>query len=138
MTAPNIFLEFHYPEIKDLTVTFLTLTSSIFTFSVVFAEKLVPIKKVKQSGYLSLYVSWAFFIFALIFGGLSLLRLFVAADLAHGGDLIKGDIYFGGAGNFEDYVAGIYSQLFGSGVCFVIGLVLLAVSAFYKLFIDSK
>lgn len=40
MITPEIFLKLHYPEIKELTVTFLTLTSSIFTFSVVFAEKL--------------------------------------------------------------------------------------------------
>ena len=69
MTTPELFLSLHYPEIKELTVTFLTLTSSIFTFSVVFAEKLVPSQPVKHRGYMALYTSWAFFIIALIIGG---------------------------------------------------------------------
>jgi len=137
MTTPELFIELHYPEIKELAVTFLTLTSSIFTFSVVFAEKLVPPKAVKQRGYIALYTSWAFFIITLILGGHGLLRLLIAADLAKGGDLIHGDLFFSGANNFGSYVLSVYSQLFISGVCFVVGLILLAVSAFYKLFKQS-
>lgn len=71
---------------------------------------------------------------ALILGGYGLLRLLIAADFAHGGDLINGDLFFGGNTNFSSYVFGVYSQLFIAGVCFVGGLVLLAVSPFYKLF----
>ena len=134
MTTPELFLSFHYPEIKELTVTFLTLCSSIFTFSVVFAEKLVPSQPIKQRGYLALYASWTFFIIALIFGGHGLLRLLIAADSARGGDLISGDLFFGGNTNFSSYLIGVYSQLFIAGVCFVGGLTFLAVSAFYKLF----
>ena len=134
MTTPDIYLSLHYPEIKGLTVTFLTLTSSIFTFSVVFAEKLVPPQPVKQRGYLALYASWTFFIMTLILGGYGLLRLFIAADLAKGGDLIYGDLFFGSDTNFNSYVLSVYSQLFTAGLCFVGGLIFLAVSAFYKLF----
>ena len=134
MTTPELFLELHYPEIKELTVTFLTLSSSIFTFSVIFSEKLVPPQPVKQSGYIALYASWAFFIITLILGGHGLMRLFVAADLAKGGDLIHGDLFFSGAGNLGTYVVSVYSELFISGLLFVGGLMLLAVSAFYKLF----
>ena len=137
MITPELFLSLHYPEIKELTVIFLTLCSSIFTFSVVFAEKLVPPQPVKQRGYLALYTSWAFFIITLILGGYGLLRLLIAADLAKGGDLINGDLFFGGNTNFSSYVIGVYSQLFIAGVCFVGGLILLAVSAFYKLFKQS-
>lgn len=134
MVTPELFIELHYPEIKELTVTFLTLTSSIFTFSVVFAEKLVPSQSVKQHGYLALYISWAFFIITLILGGHGLLRLFVAADFAKGGILNLGDLFYSGVGDFGSYVFNVYSQMFISGVCFVGGLILLAVSAFYKLF----
>lgn len=133
MTTPDIFLSLHYPEIKDLTVTFLTLTSSIFTFSVVFAEKLVPSQPKKHRGYLALYASWAFFIITLILVGYGLLRLFIAADLAKGGDLINGDLFFVSNTIFSSYVLSVYSQLFTAGVCFVGGLISLAVSAFYKL-----
>jgi hypothetical protein len=130
----ELFLSFHYPEIKELTVTFLTLCSSIFTFSVVFAEKLVPPKSVKQRGYIALYTSWAFFIITLILGGHGLLRLLIAADLAKGGELIIGDLFFGDVENLNSYVFSVYGQLFISACFFVGGLTLLAVSAFYKLF----
>ena len=134
MTTPELFISLHYPEIKELTVTFLTLCSSIFTFSVVFAEKLVPQQPIKQSGYIALYTSWAFFIITLILGGHGLLRLLIAADLANGGQLILGDLFFGDVRDFGSYVLSVYSQLFLSGIFFVGGLILLAVSAFYKLF----
>ena len=134
MTTPELFISLHYPEIKELTVTFLTLCSSIFTFSVVFAEKLVPKQPIKQSGYIALYTSWAFFIITIILGGHGLLRLLIAADLANGGQLILGDLFFGGVRDFSSYVFSVYSQLFLSGIFFVGGLILLAVSAFYKLF----
>ena len=65
------------------------------------------------------------------------MRLLVAADLAKGGDLILGDFFFSGTKSFGSYVLRVYSQLFISGLCFVGGLILLAVSAFYKLFKNS-
>jgi hypothetical protein len=133
--SPELFLKFHYPELKQLTVTFLTLTSSIFTFSVVFAEKLVSAKPGKRHGQLSLYASWLLFILALIFGGFGLLRLVVAADMAQGGTMVFGDLLYGGkAKDLSDYVLSVYEQLTRAGFSFVGGLILLAVSAFYRIF----
>jgi hypothetical protein len=137
MVTAELFLKFHYPELKELTLTFLTLNSSIFTFSVIFAEKLVHLDKRKSKGNISLYASWALFLIALILGGIGLMRLLVAADFAQGGDLILGDFFYGSKpDDFFDYIYTVYVQLFIAGVSFVGALILLAVSAFYKIILS--
>ena len=135
MDIKELFIQFHYPELKNLLLNILTLSYSIFTFSVVFAEKFIEKENKKNRGRISLFSAWIFFICSLIIGGIALVRLVIAGDFAHGGQIIsRGNFYWGHINSIEQHLIDVYSFSFVAGVCFVTALSLLAVSAFYKLF----
>lgn len=72
------FLEFDYPETKDLAKQFLTLVSAALVFSVTFAEKVVGLNQPRGL----LLGAWAGFLAAIALAGGSLLLIFVAGAYA--------------------------------------------------------
>ncbi len=135
MDVNKIFMEFHYPELREIIFHFLTLTAGILTFSVVFSEKLAERGNKKNQGRISLFSAWLFFIASLILAGIGLIRLVVAGEFARGGDIIStASFYFGGVNSMEQHVLGVYILMFLAGICFITGLALLSVTAFINIF----
>ncbi len=122
----SLFMKFYYPEIKDLTLKFLTLDSSIFTFSVVFAEKVVDLSSPFSKRHLTIILSWILFLLSIIFGGIGLWRLFAAAEIANGSLVVQYNI------EFLPLLRSIYNVLDVAGFLFVGALIMLAVSAITK------
>ena len=124
----DVYLTFYYPELKQLVSTFLTLVSSIFTFSVIFAEKLSARRDHGTKGILLLGSAWVLFIIALILGGLGLLLIFNIADIIYGYQ-ISSILNKDADGTFVTAL----TVLDIAGFCFVGGLIMLGVSALFKL-----
>jgi hypothetical protein len=130
MTTPEqieLFNQFYYPEIKDLTVKFLTLVVSIFTFSVVFAEKVVVLTPPIGWRHVPIIVSWVLFSSAPALGGYGLWLLFVAGETSHGSL-----VYFYGW-DLVELLRTVYTTLDLAGFAFGGGVILLAISALSKL-----
>ena len=128
-------MEFHYPELKEIIFEFLKIAAGILTFSVIFSDKLAEKDIGNNSGRVSLFSAWLFFIASLILAGIGLVRLVIAGEFARGGDIISSaSFYFGGIKNMEQHVLGVYILMFIAGVCFITGLALLSVTAFIKIF----
>jgi hypothetical protein len=121
------FNKFYYPEIKDLTVKFLTLVVSVFTFSIVFADKIVVMTPPIGWHHVPIIISWVFFSIALALGGYGLWLLFVCGEIANGSIIFKYDR------DLIDTLRVVYTRLDLSGYAFGIGIILLALSALVKL-----
>lgn len=65
----EIFIEKGYPEIKQLAMQLLTLSSTILIFSITFSDKIVKLKEASSSSVFLLISSWVFLMAALIFDG---------------------------------------------------------------------
>ena len=135
MDVKSLFMEFHYPQLKDIIFHFLTLATGILTFSVMFSDKLAEKWNHGNKGKISLFSAWLFFIASLILAGIALIRLVVAGEFAKGGDILtSASYYFGGVQHMEQHVLGVYILMFLAGVSFVTGLALLTVTAFINVF----
>jgi hypothetical protein len=119
----KLFLEFHYPEVKDLAKHFLTLNSGLLVFSVAFAEKIVGLPPVSGLGSRGLLFSWSLLIVALVSCGSGLYVVFLAAERAKLSIALRRDM------NLGSLVRPCYLLLDLSGICFVSGLVILVLSA---------
>ena len=111
------FLEFVYPETKDLCKLFLTLVSGILVFSVTFSEKIVSFQTAGKWARSLLLTAWVMFVIAIIRGGSSLTLLFLAAEEAKTGQAGWADLMVNGG-----------FSLFGAGTTFCLGLLALALS----------
>ena len=109
------FLEFVYPETKDLCKLFLTLVSGILVFSVTFSEKIVNFQTAGRWARSLLLTAWTMFIIAIISGGSSLTLLFLAAEEAKTGQA-----------GWADLMVNSGFSLFGAGTTFCLGLLALA------------
>jgi hypothetical protein len=77
----RIFLEFQYPEIKDLLKHFLTLISGSLVFSVTFSEKIVGLDAAVPLKVL-MSIAWLCLLAALGFCGVGLYTLYLTAEQA--------------------------------------------------------
>ena len=121
------FIQFYYPEIKELTLKFLTLVTTVFTVSMVFAEKFVFNGQGLSRRHAPLLLSWILFFFALALGGFGLYQLFMAAEVAHG------QIVYEYHADLRSLMRSVYGFLDVAGMCFGLGLIGLAYSALRKL-----
>jgi hypothetical protein len=124
----DVFLKFYYPEIKDLTIKFLTLVSSVFTLSVVFAEKVVILTPPTSKRLIPIVSSWILFVIAFVLGGYGLWKLFVLGEIANGVLLT-----YEYKGTFAGRLEHVHLALNVAGVSFVLGLIGLGISAGTKL-----
>lgn len=120
------FLRFDYVEMKDLTKAFLTLAAAILAFSATFSEKVLGLGAASVSARVVLLISWGFFVMSVILSGVALSLLFSAAAKAVHGEtyipMLEGRSWFAVA-TLSGYM------LFGAGSTFVVGLVMLIISA---------
>jgi hypothetical protein len=123
----EIFLEFHYPELKDLGKHFLTVISAVLAFSVTFSEKLADLSKATLSQRVLLMCSWLFLVTAVVTSGAGLYYNFVAGAQVHGA------IISGGKTDFKIFVRRTYSLYKIAGGSFIIALILLAADGASKL-----
>lgn len=116
------FLQFVYPEAKDLCKHFLTLVSGILVFSVTFAEKILTISTASKGQKLILFSAWVFFILAFILGGVSLTGLFLSAGRAKSAE------------PWGDLMVLSGNTLFSAASCFALGLIAIVVAGSSALF----
>lgn len=122
----RVFLEFKYPEIKDLLKHFLTLISAALVFSVTFSEKIINFEKAGLGSKIVVISAWAVLVLALGACGLGIYTLYLAAERA-----IETVV----SGEKEDYYNLVRrSYLFqdGAGILFGLGLCLLIIAAVHK------
>lgn len=66
------FIKYGYPEIKTLSIQFLTLLTAILIFSLTFSEKIVNYNQSKKSIRIILVAGWTLLIMAIISDGIGL------------------------------------------------------------------
>ena len=122
------FLEFYYPQVKDLCKHFLTLISATVVFAITFSEKIVDLTKapILQKG--MLVTSLFLMIVALALCGFGLYMIFMAAEQASGGIIVK----YGS--DFKVIARRSYNLLDLSGIAYGLALVVLAITAATRLF----
>ena len=126
--AAQTFLQFYYPEVKDLCKHFLTLISATLVFSIVFSEKIVDFTRASQLHKAGLLGVFLLLIVALGLCGLGLYYIFVAAEQA------AGSVVLDYGGDFRVFARRSYLLLDLSGLCYglgMLGLVLIAASRIF-------
>src|SRR5574341_8009 len=127
-SSPEMFIQFYYQEIKDLSKSFLTLVSGILAFSVTFSTSIIGVSTASLSQLLFLICAWLFFIIAIIAAGSGLYSNFVSANVANKAILTDAQL------EIKHLLGKPYRLLNIAGVSFVIGLILLVVAGAMKFF----
>jgi hypothetical protein len=122
----EIFLGFHYNELKDLGKHFLTIVSAVLAFSVTFSERMVDFTKATPSQKALLISSWSFLIVAVVTAGTGIYLNFIAGARASG-SIIKER-----KSDFKPLVRCTYRLYEIAGGCFVLSLILMATIAALK------
>jgi hypothetical protein len=107
----KLFLQYDYPETKDLCKSFLTLVTGVLVFSLAFSEKIVNFAKAGKTAKRLLLSSWFSMIGAIITCGIGLSYIYMAGS----------DAIYGGVG-FSGLAQAAYRWIIVAGVCFVVGL----------------
>lgn len=121
-----VFLQFYYPELKDLGKHFLTVISGVLAFLVAFSENLINLASASAIQRLFLIVALALLIIAVASVGTGVYLNFVAGGQANG-SIIRGK-----PGDFKRFVRITYLLYHIGGAAFVAALVLLAAIAALK------
>ena len=124
--SAKMFIEFYYPEVKDLGKHFLTIVSGVLAFSVTFSEKIIGFPNAGRAQLILLICSWALFIIAIIAAGAGIYINFVSANVANR------SILTGEKVEIKSLVLRSYALMKIAGGSFVLGLVLLASSSIIK------
>jgi flagellar biosynthesis protein FlhB len=110
----DLFLKYNYPETKDMCKQFLTLVSGILVLSLTFSEKIVDFKNAAAISKWMIISSWISLLLAIIFCGLGLLFITIAA----------GDAVFIKRKYFQ-IAQRSYKMIITAGAFFIFGLILL-------------
>ena len=122
----QIFLQFSYPEIRDLLMHFLTLISGTLVFSVTFSEKVIDYHAAKSTQRRIVFLSWVLLVVALGACGIGLYLNFIAAEEAIAA--ISGS----GGQSFSGLLSNSYFFQDAAGLLFGMGLFALVVSVIFK------
>lgn len=122
----EIFLAFHYNELKDLGKHFLVIVSGVLAFSVTFSEKMIDFTKATSLQKGLLIGSWSFLIVAVVAAGTGIYFNFIAGAQANGA-IIKGRKY-----DFKPLVRRTYRLYEIAGGCFILSLIFMATIAALK------
>jgi hypothetical protein len=126
LSNTEMFIQFYYPEVKDLSKSFLTLVSGILAFSITFSTSIIGVSTASKLQLILLISAWLFFIIAIIAAGSGLYNNFVAANIANKAILNDTEL------KFRQLLKRPYMLLNIAGVSFVIGLILLALAGATK------
>ncbi|MCT4623142.1 MAG: hypothetical protein N4A46_05915 [Schleiferiaceae bacterium] len=121
------FIQYGYPEIKGLSIRLLTLLSAILVFSITFSEKIVKFSEANHYARLVLFISWTFFILAIVSDGFGLafngLALPYAITDNHS---IKFNKNY--SADFYEFSANSILCIIFSGFLFIVGMVCILIS----------
>lgn len=122
----EVFLSFHYPELKDLGKHFLVIISAVLAFSVTFSEKIIGISGAGGLQMVLLLSSWGLLIVALVATGIGIYFNFIAGAQANGA-IIKGR-----PSDFKPLARRTYRLYQVAGGAFIMSLILLVVDGSLK------
>ena len=126
----EVFVAFHYAEVKDLAKQFLTLIAGTLVLTVSFAEKIVPIAAAHVSQKWLLGMCWLSLLAAFVLTGLGIYTNYLAAEQA------KGAMIYDYRTSFQVLARRTYRFLDFAGVLFTLSLCLLALSGAARLFLQ--
>jgi hypothetical protein len=112
--AAKLFLQYDYPETKDLCKTFLTLVTAVLVFSLAFSEKIVDFARATKLARRLLLSAWFSMIGSIITCGVGLCYISLA-----GGDAMYGGIRYWHLAQIA------WAWIIVAGICFVVGLLAL-------------
>lgn len=127
-TREELFLRFHYAEVKDLTKHFLTLISGSLVLSVSFAEKILPLASATPWQKALLGGSWLALLLSLILAGAGLFINYLAGEQATGGIIYDYQVAFRALVQRSYFCLDLAAMIFG------LALALLAVTAVTRYF----
>jgi hypothetical protein len=122
----EIFLEFYYPELKDLGKHFLTVVSAVLAFLVAFVERLINLTAATTFQRWFLILALGLLIISVASVGTGVYINFVAGGRANG-SIIRGK-----PGDFKPFVRLTYLLYHVGGSAFVLALCLLAELAAFR------
>jgi hypothetical protein len=115
---PELFLKYNYPETKDLCKQFLTLVVAVLVFSLTLSEKIIQFQQASFLAKLLLGVAWSSMLISVIFCGIGLVYITLAA-----GDAVYYKMHY------LRFAAKAYTCIVVARMGFIVGLVLLIVAA---------
>ena len=127
-TPEQLFLRFHYAELKDLTKHFLTLIAGSLVLSVSFADKILPLTAATSFQKALLGGSWLALLISLVLAGAGLFINYLSGEQATGGIIYDYQV------EFRTLVRRSYVCLDLAAVIFGIALALLAATAVTRYF----
>lgn len=80
--SPELFLQYDYPETRDLMKSFLTVVSATLALSVTFSDKIVRMHQSDRRVRRLMLSAWVLMFIALILGGASIVLIATAAGCA--------------------------------------------------------
>lgn len=119
----DAYIQFKYPEIKDLLKHFLTLISGTLVFSVTFSEKVIDFHKSAKAQKISVFAAWTLFAVALAACGAGIYLNYLTAEAALAAKLT------GNLSAFRSLEGLSYLAQDLAGLLYVIGLFVLVASA---------
>ena len=120
LTPAEMFLKYDYPETKDMCKQFLTLITTVLVISLTFSDKIVGFNNATTTSKCLVILSWTSFLLAIIFCGLGLLFVTMAA----------GQAAYSKTKNWKR-VSNAYRMIVIAGGLFILGLMLLIGTAVY-------
>lgn len=119
----DAYIQFKYPEIKDLLKHFLTLISATLVFSVTFSEKVIDFNKSARNQKLTVFLAWILFAVALAGCGAGIYLNYLTAEAAIAAKTS------GNISTFRTLEALSYLAQDLAGLLYIIGLFVLVTSA---------
>jgi len=116
----RVFLEFKYPEIKDLLKHFLTLISASLVFSVTFSEKIINFQTAGSLQHVVVIATWLMLVLALGACGLGLYTLYLAAERALSSEVFKRPEDFQTLARWSYIYQDLAGFMFGFGLCLLV------------------
>lgn len=126
LTPSEMFLKYDYPETKDMCKQFLTLITTVLVISLTFSDKIVSFSSAANISKGLVILAWTSFLLAIIFCGLGLLFVTMAA----------GEAAYSRTKNWKQ-VNRAYKMIVAAGGLFILGLVLLISTAIVSTYGNS-
>ncbi|MBN8212936.1 MAG: hypothetical protein J0M09_08445 [Xanthomonadales bacterium] len=122
----DAYIQFKYPEIKDLLKHFLSLISATLVFSVTFSEKVIDFHKSATNQKFIVFLAWILFSIALAACGLGIYLNYLTAEAAISAK-ISGDM-----ADFLTFERLSYMAQDAAALLYVLGLFVLVSSAIVR------
>ena len=117
-TSSDLFLKYNDAETKDMCKQFLTLISGLLVISLTFSDKVVNFSSASVTSKWLIIAAWSSLLLSIIFCGLGLLFITIAA----------GNAVFGG-NTYQSTAYKSYVLIVSAGALFILGLLLLMATA---------